>query len=25
VKPSLSNKLNQLMGGQPWTDFSLPE
>jgi hypothetical protein len=22
--PSLSNKLNQLMGSQSWTDFSLP-
>jgi hypothetical protein len=25
VKPSLSNKLSGLMGGQPWTDFSLSE
>ena len=24
AKPSLSNKLSQLMGGQPWVDFSLP-
>jgi hypothetical protein len=24
VKPSLSNKLSQLMGGQPWVDFSPP-